>query len=196
MSKINEAIVNVYKEVGYVQKDGKIAFGNTKYNFAGEAAFIRAIRPAMVDNNLFMSPSKYEILSTVNGLVTVYAEFTLTHKDGETIVVTSIGQGKDSGDKAIPKALTGALKYALRQLFLIETGDDPDNLASEAHDTIDKLHKFLNNCDSLEKFNKRAAEGRKAIDSLQKVSSKDYHELNKKFNIKRKELSSNDTDSE
>ena len=32
----------------------------------------------------------------------------------------------DVGDKSANKAATGLLKYALRQTFLIETGDDPD----------------------------------------------------------------------
>jgi len=34
--------------------------------------------------------------------------------------------GQDGGDKSVPKSLTIALKYALRQAFLMETGDDPD----------------------------------------------------------------------
>ena len=37
----------------------------------------------------------------------------------------SSGEGSDTGDKASNKALTGAYKYALRQTFCIETGDDP-----------------------------------------------------------------------
>ena len=36
------------------------------------------------------------------------------------------GQGLDSGDKAPYKAMTGALKYALLQSFLLATGDDPE----------------------------------------------------------------------
>src|SRR3990167_1905296 len=34
------------------------------------------------------------------------------------------------GDKSVNKAMTGMLKYALRQTFLIETGDDPDTAPS------------------------------------------------------------------
>src|SRR5262249_36903978 len=41
-----------------------------------------------------------------------------------------LGEASDAGDKAAPKALTGAYKYFLRQTFLIETGDDPDRYAS------------------------------------------------------------------
>jgi len=36
------------------------------------------------------------------------------------------GEGLDAGDKAPYKAMTGALKYALLQSFLLATGDDPE----------------------------------------------------------------------
>ncbi len=44
----------------------------------------------------------------------------------EVLSVPSYGEGRDRGDKAPYKALTGALKYALIQTFLIATGDDPE----------------------------------------------------------------------
>src|SRR4029077_15026588 len=50
-------------------------------------------------------------------------------EDGQTaeaITVKVAGEGLDSGDKAPYKAMTGALKYALLQSFLLATGDDPE----------------------------------------------------------------------
>jgi hypothetical protein len=49
----------------------------------------------------------------------------------EILSVPSYGEGRDSGDKAPYKALTGALKYALIQTFLIATGDDPEEERGE-----------------------------------------------------------------
>ncbi len=46
---------------------------------------------------------------------------------GEEIVAKVAGQGLDAGDKAPYKAMTGALKYALLQSFLLATGDDPED---------------------------------------------------------------------
>jgi ERF superfamily len=46
---------------------------------------------------------------------------------GEEVVATAAGQGLDAGDKAPYKAMTGALKYALLQTFLLATGDDPED---------------------------------------------------------------------
>jgi hypothetical protein len=42
------------------------------------------------------------------------------------VIAKVAGQGLDSGDKAPYKAMTGALKYALLQSFLLATGDDPE----------------------------------------------------------------------
>jgi hypothetical protein len=54
---------------------------------------------------------------------------------GEEIVAKVAGQGLDSGDKAPYKAMTGALKYALLQSFLLATGDDPEDERMEARFT-------------------------------------------------------------
>jgi hypothetical protein len=48
-------------------------------------------------------------------------------RSGEELTVRVPGEGADSGDKAPYKAMTGALKYALLQSFLLATGDDPED---------------------------------------------------------------------
>lgn len=57
---------------------------------------------------------------------TGYIDFT-DAETGDVISVKTFGQGSDSGDKAGYKAQTGATKACLVQLFLIPTGDDPEN---------------------------------------------------------------------
>jgi len=195
---LHTAINDVYQEVGYVQKDGKINFGNTKYNFAGEAAFIRAIRPAMIKHGLAIAPTAFNVLSMQkfgkddkNFLCTISAEYHLLHTSGESMTISTLGQGADSGDKAIPKALTGAYKYALRQLFMIETGDDPDNTASDIYGLVDNISNYLDKCDSIGEFNKKSQAVREAIDTLKIASYRDYAALNKQFNTLKKKLDSN-----
>ena len=57
----------------------------------------------------------------------VVMAYTFTDVDtGEEITAKVAGQGLDAGDKAPYKAMTGALKYALLQSFLLATGDDPE----------------------------------------------------------------------
>ena len=53
-------------------------------------------------------------------------------------MVKVLGDGADTGDKASYKAMTGAMKYALRQTFVIETGDDPDDTPSDVQERAPK----------------------------------------------------------
>jgi hypothetical protein len=53
-------------------------------------------------------------------------------RSGEELTVRVAGEGADQGDKAPYKAMTGALKYALLQSFLLATGDDPEDERADA----------------------------------------------------------------
>ena len=58
---------------------------------------------------------------------------------GEEIIAKVAGQGLDPGDKAPYKAMTGALKYALLQSFLLATGDDPEDERADARTNPERL---------------------------------------------------------
>jgi len=137
---VHAAILGVMQAIGYVQKSGRVNSGRFSYNFAGEADLIHALRPVMIDNGLTFAVvavdsiehSTYQTNSGSTQRVTT-ARYTgrLTHAvSGTSIDVVALGEGADSGDKSTPKAATIALKYLLRQTFVIETGDDPDVHAS------------------------------------------------------------------
>lgn len=145
---IHEAINAVMEEVGYVKK---ARTQGLNYSFAGEAALISALRPSMVENGIYVSVSRVikierENYTTAKGTAMVntiiHAEVKFTHVKSDTFVtVESVGEGSDAGDKSANKAMTGLYKYALRQTFCIETGDDPDKHKSEersAPNTSDK----------------------------------------------------------
>ena len=135
---VHEAIINVMNEVGYVQKT-KAA--NLNYSFAGEVGLIKALRPEMVKQGLFLYPVATQQLArdtyeTKNGTsmntTVVQKTFRLCHAPSESYIdITVEGEGADTGDKSVNKAMTGAFKYALRQAFMIETGDDPDATSSD-----------------------------------------------------------------
>lgn len=145
MSAIHEAIHKVMDEVGYVKKSRA---QNLNYSFAGEAALISALRPSMVEHGLYMTVSKIHTITrenytTKNGTAMVntviHASVRFTHVSGESFEVDAVGEGSDSGDKSANKAMTGLYKYALRQTFCIETGDDPDKTASEERKPAGKV---------------------------------------------------------
>lgn len=50
----------------------------------------------------------------------------LDAETGETVTITGLGSGQDSGDKAVMKAQTAAIKYAYLLSMAISTGDDPE----------------------------------------------------------------------
>ena len=111
------------------------------YSFAGEAALIQALRPSMVENGVYMHIQEVKDVTRenyntakgtamVNTVIRAIVRF--THAPSATFIDTwAVGEGSDAGDKSANKAMTGLYKYALRQTFCIETGDDPDRHASE-----------------------------------------------------------------
>lgn len=64
--------------------------------------------------------------------VTVQGEVTFADgESGEMFTVEAAGEAMDTGDKALNKAQTALVKYALINTFLIPTGDDPDHESPE-----------------------------------------------------------------
>lgn len=131
---IHAALAGVYASVnGYVQKTKSEGL---RYSFASEADLIAKLRPAMVDNGVTIHVHEYtdlqrSVVQTAKGasmnVCTLRAIVRFTHATSGTFIdVQALGEGADSGDKAGNKAMTCAYKYALRQTFAIETGDDPD----------------------------------------------------------------------
>jgi hypothetical protein len=134
---IQEAILAVYNTVGYVQKEES---KKLDYTFASEKEFIKTLRPVMVANGIIMFVKSMNNIvqteyTTRSGAVmlrtNIHGVVCFTHVTGSFIDVESYGEGADSGDKSTNKAMTDLYKYALRQTFMIETGDDPDKDASE-----------------------------------------------------------------
>lgn len=134
-TNIHEAIIEVMGKVGYVQKK-KSKDGGLKYAYAGEAALIEALRPAMLESGItFHCSSIRDHQRKTEGakcFTTALFTFMFTHAPSKTsIEASALGEGYDGLDKGAYKAMTGALKYALRQTFIIETGDDPDKTQEE-----------------------------------------------------------------
>lgn len=136
-ANIYEAINAVMTEVGYVRKTRA---SGLNYTFAGEAALIANLRPEMVANGIFMHVAKISNVitreyATAKGTPMVNVALVMTlrfvHTSGTYIEVEAAGEGSDTGDKATAKAMTAAYKYALRETFCIETGDDPDKYPSD-----------------------------------------------------------------
>ena len=137
--KLNEKIHAAWKECGYVQKNGEMknSSGKVDWKYATAEEIVETVRKSLVNNGVFTTITTTKI-EELEGFTTKYGAkwyrflvtIKLTLRDSESneyIDGEFTGMGQDAGDKAISKGYTFALKHALRQMFLIETGeDDPD----------------------------------------------------------------------
>ncbi len=62
-------------------------------------------------------------------------------ESGDSITLNGIGCGQDTGEKAVYKAMTGALKYALRMNFIIPDESDPENEKEEVLAEVERQKK-------------------------------------------------------
>lgn len=126
-------LANVMKEVKYIEKKGYNKF--SKYKYATESDVSEKVRESLAEQNVIMLPDVIEHSTRehtnrkgfIEYISTVKVKFTFIDGDtGEEVSIHSVGEGQDSGDKAVYKAITGATKYALMKAFMIPTGDDPE----------------------------------------------------------------------
>ena len=122
------------RRIGYIQKRGFNERNNYSYVTAADLA--GAVGDILAELGVVIIPSLESIAyesGRGNGAelarsAQVVMAYTFTDVDtGEAITTKVAGQGLDAGDKARYKAMTGALKYALLQSFLLATGDDPED---------------------------------------------------------------------
>lgn len=127
------AVCRVMAAVTHVDKTGENAFH--RYKYASESDLLFALQPAMAANGLALLPvgADFERVpgpETGRGKAQWVTQGTMSyllcHESGEEVKLQVPCSGIDGEDKGAYKAATGALKYALRQAFLIPTGDDPD----------------------------------------------------------------------
>lgn len=129
ITALAEKLVKVMEAVGRIPKSGHNDSQN--YDFVTDADVLDAVRKALVAQSVATlvsitgietvpfrtSNDKPQFLTTVKGEITLVA-------GGEAYTIYGVGQGADSTDKGVYKAITGLLKYALLKTFLVPTGDD------------------------------------------------------------------------
>jgi len=135
---LRQKLAQVRQRIGYIQKRGVNERFNYSYVTAADIAGI--IGDALSELGVVVLPSLDSIAqdkqSTPRGteqITRVVMSYTfLDSESSERLTVKVPGEGRDPGDKAPYKAMTGALKYALLQSFLIATGDDPEDEVGES----------------------------------------------------------------
>jgi len=128
---LREKFAEVRRRLGYVQKRGHNERHNYSYvtaaDLAGSVGDILAELGVVVIPQL-QSISTETPRSSSDRIARVVMNYRFVDaRSGEELTVRVPGEGADPGDKAPYKAMTGALKYALLQSFLLSTGDDPED---------------------------------------------------------------------
>lgn len=119
---LKQHLAEVMGKVGYVQKHGKNDFH--KYRYARAEDIFRKVNEELSKRGICVS-SHVALAYHEPGHAII--QITLTFLKGdESVTVQGLGEGSDKGDKAVMKASTAALKYALASAFLISWGDDPE----------------------------------------------------------------------
>lgn len=131
---LHSKLAEVMAEVGRVPKNGENK--QQGYKYVTESDLADAVRQHLSDRGvmLFMHVESCELIpvQSKQGGSGYVADVSTRHEfvdseSGDTYSFTMHGTGIDyPGDKAVYKALTGAVKYALMKTFLIATGDDPE----------------------------------------------------------------------
>lgn len=141
---IYEKINAIMESVESLQKDGKVDFKNTKYNYLSEAKTTAEMRKQLVKYKLVLLPIKAE--ETKDGQTTkgMYTYRLLNAENPEEYIdLMAGGQGYDSADKGSGKASSYAYKYLMWRTFAIPSNDDPDQVSSD--EIIDKQIESLKN---------------------------------------------------
>lgn len=130
---IYAALAAIAGEVGSIAKGRR----NTSqgYNFRGIDDIYEAFHPLLVKHRVVLIPEVLDIQreerpSKSGGLLissVVKVKYTFYATDGSSASSIVCGEGMDSGDKSLNKALSGAQKYLFVQSFTTPTGENVDS---------------------------------------------------------------------
>lgn len=130
---IYEAMAAVMEDCGAVAKNERNE--KQKYKYRGIDAVMNALNPALRKNKVFVVPEvleqSREERQSREGNTLIYSitkvKYTFYAEDGSSVSAVVIGEGMDSGDKSMNKAMSAAFKYACFQAFCIPTEEMQDS---------------------------------------------------------------------
>ena len=160
-------------ELSTVAKNLEVGVGKSQYKAVGEADVLRAVKPLEAKHGVYSYPYSRQIIesgtienekidyqtkekivqkSLFERIETIY-RFVNVDNPTEYVDITTYGDGIDTQDKSVGKAMTYGDKYALMKAYKIISGDDPDakprlkNLQTKpakpvSEETIAKCHKL------------------------------------------------------
>lgn len=135
MANIYEKILAVMDSIQYLKKDDAVDFGRTKYAAMSEEKVTMTVRKELIRQGLVVFPVE-QTVSKDGNITTTNTTYKMVNTENpeEFVFLASSGQGSDTQDKGVGKAMTYSFKYMLLRTFAIPTGEDPDKIASDQID--------------------------------------------------------------
>lgn len=140
MKSILTKLALIRDEFEPLKKDGRNEKQN--YSFLSDKQITQKVAELFEKNKVVVTHNSDVIATTeyqtATGskmfLKTVRIDYTFHDVDsGESLSGNVIGEGADTGDKGVYKAITGAFKYLYVKTFNIPTEDDPENERTEKY---------------------------------------------------------------
>jgi len=159
--KFYAKLLAVQKAVKPIRKDGRVSFKGVNYKYASDEEVVMHLRNLLIDAGLlvitYVYKQDFHKMDTFNadGVVTrqsILSDITLMARvhdvdTGYSEEFAYSGHGIGSDDKSPYKATTGARKYALMNILLIPTSDDPekyDNEGKKSDGAADAMEGYKN----------------------------------------------------
>jgi hypothetical protein len=131
------------------------AIGKDQFNqqqgfaFRGVDDVLNALNPILARHGVFYVPNVVERIysqratrsGSVMHTVDLHVRYRFYGPAGDHVEASGWGEGTDSGDKATNKAMTGAMKYVLFQVFAISTQEASDQDATTPPETVAAQHR-------------------------------------------------------
>lgn len=132
---IYQKMLEVMKNIEYLNKDDRVEYKSTKYRAMSEEKVTTTVRKELIKQGLVVFPIEQSVSQngTITTTNTVY-KMVNTENPEEFVILASSGQGADTQDKGVGKAMTYSFKYMLLRTFAIPTGEDPDKVSSDQLD--------------------------------------------------------------
>lgn len=156
MALIHERMVAILRDTKAIGKD--MTNQAQGFKFRGIDQVYNALNDIFQTHGVFICPEvtdhQYVEKTTKSGSLSMHhflrVKYHFTAEDGSAVMMETIGEAADTGDKGLNKCMSIALKYALFECFLIPTQEDKD---PDAHTT---------------EFSRRAKKGEYPLDAEQK----------------------------
>lgn len=142
---MSESKIALYKkmhkimvDVSYLSKDDHVKFGQQDYKALSEGKVTSIFREKLIEQGLIIFPVKQDVSREGNVTQTNTDYKIVDIETGEYEMLASSGQGADTQDKGVGKAMTYSYKYLFLRTFATVTGEDPDKVSSAELDEKEK----------------------------------------------------------